>query len=59
MLVPVDIKQNKIDLLLASLKIAESEYTKLGNWDAATQVGKLHSSLRKQIFSYEPVEEYA
>lgn len=58
MIVPVDIKQNKIELLLSALKVAESEYTKLGNWAAAQQVSKLNSSLRKQIFSYTPVKEY-
>lgn len=52
MLVNVDIKQNKIDLLLAALKVAESSFTQMGKWDNASDVGKLHAELRKQIFEY-------
>jgi len=53
MLVNVDIKQNKIHLLLAALKVAESGFTQIGKWDNASEVGKLHAELRKQIFEYE------
>lgn len=52
MLVNVDIKQNKIELLLAALKVAESSFTQSGKWDNASDVGKLHAQLRKQIFEY-------
>lgn len=53
MLVNIDIKQNKIDLLLAALKVAESGFTQMGKWDNASDIGKLHSELRKQIFEYQ------
>ena len=57
-LVPVDIRQDKIELLLASLKMAESYYTLNQKWTAAKEVGKLNRSLRNQIFTYEPPKEY-
>lgn len=53
MLVTIDVRQDKIDVLLAALKAAEGVYTTSGFWQPADEVGKLHASLRKQIFSYE------
>lgn len=55
--VPVDIRQDKIELLLSSLKVAESHFTVTQQWEAAKQVGKLNTSLRKQIFSFTRVED--
>ncbi len=53
MLVTIDVRQDKVDVLLAALKAAEGVYTTSGFWQPADEVGKLHASLRKQIFSYE------
>jgi hypothetical protein len=54
--VEIDVRQDKIHLLLSALKVAEGFYTTKGMWLAAKEVGKLQSSLNKQIFSYERVE---
>lgn len=54
--VSVEVRRDKIDLLLAAFKAAETAFTTSGNWKAAEEVGKLHSSLREQIFTYERVE---
>lgn len=51
--VSVEVRKDKIDLLLAALKTAETAFTTSGNWKPAEEVGKLHSSLRDQIFTYE------
>lgn len=50
--IQIEVRQDKIELLLTALKIAESFYTTKGVWDAATQAGKLNTSLRKQIFDF-------
>lgn len=51
--VSLDVKQSKVDLLLAALKVAESFYTANGEFLAAAKVSKLNMSLRKQIFEYD------
>jgi hemerythrin len=51
--VPIEVRQDKIDILLSALKTAESHYTKEGEFMAAAEVHKLNISLRRQIFSYE------
>lgn len=56
-LVPVDVRQDKIEILLSALKTAESFYTTNGQWQAAKEAGKLNRSLRNQIFTYEPPKE--
>lgn len=48
--VPIEIDRSKVEILLAALKVAESWHTSQNNWDAASQIGKLNTSLRKQIF---------
>ncbi len=52
MLVTIDVRQDKVDVLLAALKAAEGVYTTSGFWQPADEVGKLHASLRKQIFEF-------
>lgn len=55
-MVSVDVRQDKINILLAALKTAEDAYTKNSNWQAADEIGKLHASLRQQIFEFEKVD---
>lgn len=57
-LVPIEVRQDKVDILLTALKLAESYYTENGKWEAAKQAGKLNRSLRNQIFNFEPPKEY-
>lgn len=52
-LVPIDVRQDKIEIMLASFKVAESAYTQRGDWRAAEEIGKLNVALRKQIFEME------
>lgn len=54
-LIPIDVRQDRIEILLAALKVAESHYTVNNHWDAADLVSKLHTSLYKQIFEYEQI----
>jgi hypothetical protein len=55
-MVEIDVRQDKIALMLSAFKVAETFYTTKGMWLAASEISKLHNSLNKQIFSYERVE---
>ncbi len=55
-MVQIDVRQDKIQLLLSAMKVAESFYTTKGMWLAASEIGKLQASLNNQIFSYERVD---
>ncbi len=50
--VDIEVRQDKIEVLLAALKVAESHYTTKGMWLAASEANKLNTSLRKQIFEF-------
>lgn len=52
----VSMKNTDIHSVLAGLKLLESHLTTTGEWSNARKVGRLHSSLQKQVFSYEPEE---
>lgn len=52
-IVPIEVRQDKVDILLAALKIAETQYTKEGQFMASAEVHKLNVSLRRQLFTYE------
>lgn len=56
-MIEVELTEKQVDLLMSALKLAEGEYTDLGYYDASKNVGKLHSSLCRQIFTYGQVEE--
>lgn len=55
--VTIDIPANRVELLLAALKTAESIETSIGSFAVVRDLNKLHASLRKQIYTYEKVEE--
>lgn len=55
--VSIDVRQDKVELLLNALKVAEGAFTTSGMWEAADNVHKLNVLLRKQIFEFERIEE--
>ena len=55
-MIEVELTEKQVDLLMSALKLAEGEYTNLGYFDASKNVGKLHSSLYRQIFTYGQVD---
>jgi hypothetical protein len=56
-MIEIELTQEQVTLLFASLKQAESAYTQAGAWKACKELNKLHQELHKQIFTYGQVEE--
>ena len=48
----VSMKNTDIHLVLAGLKLLESDRTTAGEWAVARSVHRLHASLYKQVFEY-------
>lgn len=48
----VSMKNTDIYLVLSGLKLLESNLTTAGEWANARKVGRIHSSLRKQVFDF-------
>lgn len=51
-MVEVELTKEQVTLLFAALKQAESGYTESGAWKACKELGKLHESLHRQIFTF-------
>jgi hypothetical protein len=53
-MVEVEMSQRQVDLMFATLKVAEAHFTTTGNFKVASELHKMHKELNKQMFNYTP-----
>ena len=56
-MIDVELRPDDVQLLLASLKVAEVQYGNQQEWQAARAIGKLHQAIHYQVFTYGQMKE--